>query len=136
MKRWIRQAEYARRYAMTRQAVSKAVRAGRLPRRIDGKVDGSVDIRTERADETSPGLEILRHEKLRLQNELMKLNLPAERKRIGAAAVRKEFSILAAVIDELRSDFSLSELGLSVEQAERYKKAMDQAHRKIAERLP
>ena len=45
--RWVKKAEYARLYEVSRMAVTKAARAGRLPER-DGLVDAEVDIRATR----------------------------------------------------------------------------------------
>lgn len=57
MAEWVQKVEYARRYGLSKPAITKAVKTGRLPEK-DGKVDAEVDIRRNRmrepANEAAP----------------------------------------------------------------------------------
>lgn len=86
MTKWLTQSEYARRHGVSREAVHKAIRAGRLA--TNGKtgrecrVDGSIDIADTRRQEPSQEITLVdaRLRKLQVDIEYQRQRIDANRR--------------------------------------------------------
>ena len=123
-KRWITQSEYAARYGISRQAVSKAVKVGRL-QRMDGKVDGNVDITTEQAKGKQDNeIVTLRKEKLEIEKELAAMKLERAREEIRKDAIAEFIAMLHRKYEHVRK--GLADLSLSPAQVEKLERLLNE----------
>ena len=133
-KRWITQSEYASRYGISRQAVSKAVKVGRL-KRVDGKVDGNMDITTEQAKGKQDNeLVTLRKEKLEIEKELAEMKLERAREDIRKEAIAEFISVLHRKYEHIRK--GLADLSLSPVQVEALERLLNEYDAGLAEFQP
>lgn len=130
-KRWITQSEYAVKYGISRQAVSKAVKVGRL-KRVNGKVDGSIDITSEQAKEGKEDELIqLRKEKLGIEKELAEMKLERTKEEIRQEAITNFIAVLHRKYDYIRK--GIAELSLSPEQAKELERLLNEYDRGLYE---